>query len=98
MWWCSARSVKIDDSVRWAVGGLAGQAIEASLGEVELEITDGISSDRWGATVAFVDDPDGAEALAILGHVGVFAHFRVTFDGPAQELEIQPGPASGGPA
>jgi predicted aspartyl protease len=87
----------VDDSVRWSIGGFAGQVIEASPGVVKLEISDGISSHHWRTTVAFVSYPDGAERLAILGHRGFFDHLRVTFDGPAQELEIQPAPDSGTP-
>lgn len=90
--------VAVDDSVRWPMGGVAGSVFEASPGDVELEISDGTSSHRWKATVAFVDYPDGVERLAILGHAGFFDHFRVTFDGPARELEILPGPVpSNGP-
>jgi hypothetical protein len=78
----------IDDTDRWPVGGFGGQVIDASPGDVNLEITWGGSSIRWKATIAFVNYPAGAEEVSILGHAGFFDFFRVQFDGPAKELEI----------
>jgi predicted aspartyl protease len=86
----------IDDNVRWPVGGFGGRVIEASPGQVELEILGDTSSIRWKATIAFVYYPAGAEESSLLGHAGFFDFFRVTFDGPARELEIQLTPVFGG--
>ncbi len=86
----------VDDTIRWPVGGFAGEVVEASPGDVELEISDGLSFHRWRATVAFVDYPAGAEESTILGHAGFLDFFRVLFDGPAGELEILSTPAFGG--
>ena len=79
----------VEDTVRWPVGGFGGQVIEASPGDVELGITWDGSSIRWKATIAFVDYPAGAEESSILGHAGFLDFFRVIFDSPAKELEIQ---------
>jgi hypothetical protein len=88
--------VAINDTDHWPVGGFGGQVIEASPGDVDLEITWDGSSIRWKATIAFVNYPAGAEESSILGHAGFFDFFRVLFDGPAKELEIHPAPDLGG--
>ncbi len=80
----------IDDSIRWPLGGIAGQEIHASPGEVELKLMGPDRSYRWTVTVAFVSFPDPADEQAILGHAGFLASFRALFDGESGELEIQP--------
>jgi hypothetical protein len=80
----------IDDSMTWPMGGIAGQEVHASPGEVELELTSLGQSCRWTVTVAFVSFSDPADEQAILGHVGCLAFFRATFDGAAGELDIEP--------
>ena len=84
----SSIGAAVDDTIRWPVGGFGGQVIDASPGDVDLEITWDGSSIRWNATIAFVNYPAGAEEVSILGHAGFFDFFRVLFDGPAKELEI----------
>jgi hypothetical protein len=84
----SSIGAAIDDTIRWPVGGFGGQVIDASPGDVDLEITWDGSSIRWKATVAFVNYPAGAEEVSILGRAGFFDFFLVLFDGPANELEI----------
>jgi len=83
----------IDDSVTWPMGGIAGEEVHASPGEVDLELMSLGQSYRWTVTVAFVSFPDPADEAAILGHVGCLMFFRTTFDGEAGELEIQPASA-----
>jgi hypothetical protein len=84
----SSIGAAVDDTIRWPVGGFGGQVIDASPGNVDLEITRDGSTIRWNATIAFVNYPAGAEEVSILGHAGFFDFFRVLFDGPAKELEI----------
>ena len=86
----------VDDTARWPLGGIAGQVVEASPGDVELEITSNGSFCRWTTAVAFVNYPAGSKATAILGHSGFLDYFRVTFDGLARELEVQVTQAFGG--
>jgi hypothetical protein len=85
--------VAVDDTLRWPLGGIAGQVIEASPGDVELEISSNGSFCRWSTTIAFVNYPSGSKATTILGHSGFLDFFRVTFDGSARELEVQVTPA-----
>ena len=80
----------IDDSVTWLMGGIGGQEVHASPGDVQLELMSPGQSYRWTVTVAFVSFSDPADEQAILGHVGCLAFFRTTFDGEAGELEMQP--------
>ena len=89
--------VPVDESIRWPMGGIAGQVVEASPGEVDLEVADEATSHRWRATVAFVDYPPGAHESVILGHSGFLNHFRVIFDGPGRELEIRTTSTLDGP-
>lgn len=96
LWVASQIGVDVDASPRWPLAGLAGQVAEASPGDVELEITSAGSFFRWTTAVSFVAHPAGSKATAILGHSGFLDFFRVTFDGPAMELEIEATPAFGG--
>jgi hypothetical protein len=95
-WVAGQIGVAVDDTMRWPVGGIAGQTLEASPGDLELEIASDGSSYRLATTVAFVNYPAGSKAMVILGHSGFLDYFRVTFDGPAMELEIEVPPALGG--
>lgn len=79
----------VDDSIRWPVGGVGGQSINASPGVVQLEIADGASRFSWRPTVGFVDYPRPALELSILGHAAFLEYFEVLFDGPAAEVEIR---------
>jgi len=96
LWIAGQIGVTIDNSVRWPLGGIAGQVIEASPGHVDLEISSKGSFFRWTTVVMFVDYPAGSKATTILGHSGFLDFFRVIFDGPAGELEVELTPAFGG--
>ena len=95
-WVAGQIGVDVDASPRWPLAGLAGQVVQASPGDVELEIASDGSFFRWSTAVSFVAYPAGSQATAILGHSGFLAFSRVTFDGPAMELEIEATTAFGG--
>ena len=86
----------VDDTRRCPLGGLAGQVVEASPGDVELEISSNGSFFRWVTAVVFVNYPAGSKATTTLGYSGFLDFFRVTFDGSARELEVEVTPAFGG--
>jgi predicted aspartyl protease len=88
-WVAGQIGATVDDTRRWPLGGIAGQVIEASPGDVELEISSDGTFFRWTTAVVFVKYPAGSKATTILGHSGFLDFFRVTFDGSARELEVE---------
>jgi Aspartyl protease len=95
-WVATQIGARVDDTRRSPLGGIAGQVVEGSPGDVELEISSNGSYCRWMTTVVFVNYPAGSNATTLLGHFGFLDFFRATFDGPAGELEIEVPPAFGG--
>jgi hypothetical protein len=95
-WVAGQIGATVDDTRRWPLAGLAGHVIEASPGDVELEISSKGSFFRWTTAVVFVNYPAGSKVTTILGHSGFLDFFRATFDGSARELEIEVTPAFNG--
>lgn len=95
-WIAGQIGATVDDKARSPLGGITGQVVQVSPGDVELEITSNGSYFRWATAVMFVNYPPGSKATVILGHSGFLDFFRVTFDGSARELEIQITPSFGG--
>jgi Aspartyl protease len=95
-WVATQIGATVDDTRRSPLAGIAGHVIEGSPGDVDLEISSNGSFYRLPTTVMFVNYPAGSKATTILGHSGFLDFFRVTFDGPAGELEIEVTPAFGG--
>lgn len=69
--------------------GVSGEAMEIVAGEVGLEIGDSDETHRWSSLIGFADFAHPKQQRAILGHVGFFDQFRVTFDGVFHEVDIQ---------
>jgi hypothetical protein len=74
--------VVMDDPV--PVGGVGGGML-ARFGTVDLELSDGQTSYRWSASVAFSPYP-----VALWGLNGFLQYFRATFNGRRQYLNLVP--------
>lgn len=83
----------IDDTQRWTVGGIGGQEVELTLGEIDLELTGDGQTYRWTAPVGFAAFARPEDEVAILGHPGFLNFFRVLFDGDAHQLEVSVAPS-----
>lgn len=75
-------------SDRLSIGGINRQNIEVTMGDVELELTDGQEKYRWLANVGFVMFASPEDEVAILSHQGCLEYFTVIFDGAKRELEM----------
>jgi hypothetical protein len=69
--------------------GAGGQEMKMWPGQVELEIVYEGQSYRWLVEAGFIKGEDYL-APAFLGHAGFLEHFRATFDGEAQTVELIP--------
>ena len=78
----------IDDTQRWRVGGIGGQEVELTLGEIDLELSGGGQTYRWRAPVGFASFARPEDEVAILGHPAFLNFFRVVFDGDAKHFEV----------
>ncbi len=74
--------VDVSDPV--LISGIGGGAV-ARFGAVDLEISDGQTSYRWSASVAFSTSP-----LAVYGINGFLQFFRATFNGRHRFLDLVP--------
>jgi hypothetical protein len=82
--------VTVDDSQATPLTSITGHQLTMVPGDVELELSDGVETCRWRATVFFVTYPDPQYQAAIFGHFGGLALFTAIFRGPQQELELTP--------
>jgi hypothetical protein len=63
-----------------------GQGYRLTFADVELEITDGLSSHRWPAVVAFSPAPI---PYAILGNASCLQYFDARFLGADRTIELE---------
>ena len=82
--------VTVDDSRAATLTSITGHQLMMSPGAVELELTDGVETCCWSATVYFVSYPDPLYQTAIFGHSGGLAFFQATFAGAQKEPELVP--------
>ena len=64
-----------------------GQLYELRFGDVDLQMTDDVTTYRWPATVGFSDAPI---PYRILGYAGCLQFFDVTFRGDERFVELEP--------
>jgi predicted aspartyl protease len=67
-----------------------GGKVETFFSDVVLHITDGEDDCAWTARVLVFDSEDAGDELVVLGHQGFLEYFRVSFDGEAGTLELEP--------
>lgn len=77
-------------SSTWTMGGLAGQTVEATLGDVQFEVGQRRTIYQWKARVGFVSFPTPEDEVAILGHAGFLNFFTASFDSVKRELKMKP--------
>lgn len=80
--------IDLDQAAQGIASGVGGATIPCRYASVSLRITDGIEIYEWPTTVAFADNI----ARGLLGHVGFFDFFDVTFLGAAKEVIVLAGP------
>ncbi len=66
-----------------------GQEIASRFSDVELQMGSGSDTFRWQSRVFFTDDPS-VEDTPVIGHVGFFEFFTMTFRGGDNILELEP--------
>jgi hypothetical protein len=81
--------IELDEDATEEARGAGGHELRTWLGEVELEIEGDGQSYRWPVQIGFVESGDDP-AATYLGHAGFLEHFRATFDGDAQTVELIP--------
>jgi hypothetical protein len=78
--------LSLDQAPTGYARGVGGAILPCRYATVELRLSDGAEVFQWRTLVAFSDQV----TLALLGHVGFFDFFVVTFHGAAKEVVIVP--------
>jgi hypothetical protein len=76
--------IKVSDTATHVIDSAGGE-VAISYGEAMIEVTDGVETHRWRASIG-VTDQDWAEA--ILGHSGFQTYFDVLFRGEQREVVL----------
>jgi hypothetical protein len=82
--------ISVDDSRATSLTGFTGHQVTMSPADVELELSDGQETCRWGATVYFVSYPDPQYQMVLFGRSGGLDYFTAAFAGAKKELELLP--------
>ena len=80
----------MDDSQRWSVGAFGGEQMQAVLGEVQFAIRTPRKLYRWNAGVGFISFSNPEHEVAVLGQIGFFDHFVVSFNSRRRHLTLTP--------
>jgi hypothetical protein len=85
--------VQFDEDASLPVGGIAGQTVDAVLGELIMEVTTGKRRYRWKQFVRFADFSRPEDEIAVLGHIGFLNYFTTTFNGQGRPVTLKPNKA-----
>jgi hypothetical protein len=82
--------ITVDDSRATTLTSITGHQVSMSPADVELELSDGLETCRWRASVYFISYPDPQYQTALFGPSGGLDFFTAAFAGARKEVELLP--------